>query len=60
MLQMQICILNICIIICYALIAVPWFCRIIDTTSTFLENVFLIFDNEGICYVLDNKVSDRR
>lgn len=39
---------------------VGWPTRVTGTTCTIIDNIFVNFDNEGVCCVLDNVISDHR
>lgn len=39
---------------------VEWPTRVTDTTCTIIDNIFINFDNKGLCCVFDNVISDHR
>lgn len=39
---------------------VGWPTRVTDTSCTLIDNIFVNFDNDGVCCVLDNFISDHR
>lgn len=49
------------ILMCYNLnLVVKWPTRITDTSCTFIDQIYVDFDNDVTCFVIDNVISDHR